>query len=607
MGYADETFAVVLLSPGTQIQAVNAACERASYSEAATPQPLGSWAAFIPQIGASYLEEFEASALLRELSSLGAKAEIISTKQANQASSRHDVTIREIGPNRLAVMKAARAASGLELSAVKAALDELPVTLAVGLVPREAAAAAVALTEAGAQVEVSGVDELQRQLNPSMASSPAGHQTSRFCTNCGTEAPSGNFCGNCGAQLPPPVGAATENPGTSPSGFEFAAQGQWQLAEEQLQADAMSGDLDAAIAMVVLAQEKGDAPAASDWLTKAFELDFQRFNPSYLERDPDLAVINRFWKHGPNNGRGYIYAPLLMLAHSANELGLSATAQHWYLHAIAEGSYEAFSELAMLHDALGHSEQAEFWLSEARCVDGDLEEVGARIDLAQANNDFNYADQWIERAALLGDPNYVAKLEVNESLRHQFEVDRAPASENALARSLGEVISDGGLRDVILRGFHIRSGFNKDEVIGLLDVTDKLQDFPSSDQLMVVTRERVGFFRKGGFLREEVADAINASDIQGIGIGDSNHYEMAGFVGRGTEYLTITLATRQGPTFTRHFFLGHSEKDINKRLETAQEFFSGLVQSGWRITDGPGYRSSGGYRRTYSYGFGVWF
>ena len=605
---SEMTYAVIIVDPGDRVEAVNKACESAYFSEHAGPILDGTYSTYAPQVVTSYLSRVEAEQLLKSLKVLGATAVIKTTSEADELRGVHTVTIVDVGPNRLEVMKAARSISGFQLSQVKEALGNLPAVLVTDCDSSSAAAAAHLLSEAGARVELTGVDELIDAIQ-----GPDGHDSTpakaqnRFCTNCGEGTTGGNFCGSCGAALSSPSAPGFSGEHNGGVGLDLFHQHLWAESEPHLMVESTSGSLDATLALCVLAQERGDIDTARSHLDVAFTQGLQRFNPNHLDRDPDLSAIDRFWKHGPVNGRGYMYEPLLNLAQSAEAAGLVTTAQHWYLHAIQEGSPEAFISLASLYLDLEMIDQADFWLSEAKAANGDLDEIDNRIADAQVNNDFDAADEWIGRAYQFGDDTLEERIRENEDLRYAYEQDRAPATDNSLGQSLSRLVPDGVLRDLMVQGFGVRNSLNKDEVVGAISVMGKLADYPQGEELLVVTREKLGLFRKGGFLRDAVCDTFTAEEIDSIGIGDSNHYEMAGFVGRGTEFLTLTITTTRGHTHTRHFFLGHTEPDINARLDLAREFLQALNTAGWQIVDGPSYRSTGGYRRTYSYGFGVWF
>lgn len=65
-----------------------------------------------------------------------------------------DVVLAEVGGNKIAVIKAVRAITGLGLKEAKALVDEAPKALKEGVSKEEADEAAKQLEEAGAEVEV---------------------------------------------------------------------------------------------------------------------------------------------------------------------------------------------------------------------------------------------------------------------------------------------------------------------------------------------------------------------------------------------------------------------------------------------------------------------
>ena len=65
-----------------------------------------------------------------------------------------DVVLKEVGANKISVMKAVRALTNLGLKEAKDKVDNLPSTIKEGVSKDDAEAAKKALTEAGATVEV---------------------------------------------------------------------------------------------------------------------------------------------------------------------------------------------------------------------------------------------------------------------------------------------------------------------------------------------------------------------------------------------------------------------------------------------------------------------
>ncbi len=65
-----------------------------------------------------------------------------------------DVVLKEVGENKIGVIKALRALTGLGLKEAKATVDELPATLKEAVTKEDADEAKKQLEEAGAKVEV---------------------------------------------------------------------------------------------------------------------------------------------------------------------------------------------------------------------------------------------------------------------------------------------------------------------------------------------------------------------------------------------------------------------------------------------------------------------
>lgn len=606
----DGMYSVFLLDPGDHLDQVNRICWALLESNQAHKDKPGHQATVLPQVVGYYLTDTEAKALVSDLNRIGASAVTFEHAAANALASRHSIVLEDVGLNRMAVLKAVRAVSGLDLGATKALLDALPAIVATSLQPRQAADAALELQACGAQVSVTGVDELRASLtaDSTPAPPPARSQASgpSFCTHCGTAAtPGANFCGSCGTALAADGAGVTHE--EMSAGWKLAREGRWAEARETLQREATAGSGESTILLVVDCQERGDFEGAQMWLDRAFDLGLRKFDRSLVEREPDPNAIDRYWKYGPARSREYIYEPHLVLGDSARSIGLISTAQHWYLHAMAQGSAEAFDLLADTHRDLGHEDEAAFWDYEARCANGDLDVVLERIDAAQSVHDYGQAKQWIERSLFMGNSHVAAQLIDNDDRQLRHREATAPAKDNRLAKDIEAIFVDPALANLMLRGFGVTSGVNKDEVVSTYLVSPKLADYPTAEEHLVVTKERMGLFRKGGFMRDEIALAFAKDAVIDIGLGDSNHYEMAGFVGRGTDYLTVTISIENGTTYTRHMFLGHSEAQINERLRDIKGFIDALVANGWPVSEGPGYRSEGGYQRTFSYGFGVWF
>ncbi len=65
-----------------------------------------------------------------------------------------DVVLKDVGENKIAVIKSLRAITGLGLKEAKSTVDELPATLKEGITKEDAEDAKKQLEEAGATVEV---------------------------------------------------------------------------------------------------------------------------------------------------------------------------------------------------------------------------------------------------------------------------------------------------------------------------------------------------------------------------------------------------------------------------------------------------------------------
>jgi large subunit ribosomal protein L7/L12 len=73
---------------------------------------------------------------------------------AEEEKTEFDVVLKAVGGNKIAVIKAVRALTGLGLKEAKAKVDEVPNTLKEGVSKDEAEEAKKQLEEAGAEVEV---------------------------------------------------------------------------------------------------------------------------------------------------------------------------------------------------------------------------------------------------------------------------------------------------------------------------------------------------------------------------------------------------------------------------------------------------------------------
>ena len=74
--------------------------------------------------------------------------------EAEEEQTEFDVVLKDVGSNKIAVIKSLRAITGLGLKEAKAQVDELPATLKEAVSKEDAEEAKKQLEEAGASVEV---------------------------------------------------------------------------------------------------------------------------------------------------------------------------------------------------------------------------------------------------------------------------------------------------------------------------------------------------------------------------------------------------------------------------------------------------------------------
>ncbi len=99
-------------------------------------------------------EKFGVSAAAPVAAVAGAPAGGEAAAEAEEEKTEFDVVLSEIGGNKIAVIKAIRALTGLGLKEAKAKVDELPSTIKEAAPKEEADEAKKQLEEAGAKVEM---------------------------------------------------------------------------------------------------------------------------------------------------------------------------------------------------------------------------------------------------------------------------------------------------------------------------------------------------------------------------------------------------------------------------------------------------------------------
>ena len=95
-------------------------------------------------------EEFGVSAAAAAAPAAGAAA----AAPAEEEKTEFDVVLKEVGANKIAVIKVVRELTGLGLKEAKAMVDEAPKTIKEGVSKDDAEALKTKLTEAGAEVEL---------------------------------------------------------------------------------------------------------------------------------------------------------------------------------------------------------------------------------------------------------------------------------------------------------------------------------------------------------------------------------------------------------------------------------------------------------------------
>ncbi len=99
-------------------------------------------------------EKFGVSAAAPVAAVAGAPAGGEAAAEAEEEKTEFDVVLSEIGGNKIAVIKAIRALTGLGLKEAKAKVDELPSTIKEAAPKEEAEDAKKQLEEAGAKVDM---------------------------------------------------------------------------------------------------------------------------------------------------------------------------------------------------------------------------------------------------------------------------------------------------------------------------------------------------------------------------------------------------------------------------------------------------------------------
>lgn len=188
----------------------------------------------------------------------------------------------------------------------------------------------------------------------------------------------------------------------------------------------------------------------------------------------------------------------------------------------------------------------------------------------------------------------------------QAKAPKPMPKENALGKHIDELFGNEKMRAAVKSALQATIGVNDDYVVAAIPVTSKLGDGEDIDNYMIFTRDRAAIVKKGGIFSSGESESFTKKMIDYIGVGDSDHYEGQGFGGRTTNWISITIQLRQGLSYTRHYFLGRNEKQINSNLPYIRSAFERLGNAGYDIDQGPAWTSSGGYHTSFSYGFGVW-
>ncbi len=183
---------------------------------------------------------------------------------------------------------------------------------------------------------------------------------------------------------------------------------------------------------------------------------------------------------------------------------------------------------------------------------------------------------------------------------------QAPTT-NSLGDHIDDLFGDKKMAEQIKSALSCSSGVNNDFVVAYFPVANELGDGGEFyEHYMIFTKEKVAIVKKSGMFSTGARETISKNNVAFVGIGESNHYEAQGLSGRSTEWISFTLELRDGRRFTRHFYLGHSESEVNSNIPVIRDGLGRMRNVGWIIDDGPAWNSSGGYRTSYGYGIGFW-
>lgn len=184
---------------------------------------------------------------------------------------------------------------------------------------------------------------------------------------------------------------------------------------------------------------------------------------------------------------------------------------------------------------------------------------------------------------------------------------RSVPTENSLGNHVDKIFPDRKLASQIRQALGCTSGVNDDFIVAAIPVSNKLGDATDFyDQYMVFTKLKVAIVKKSGMFSSGFTECFPMSQVSFVGIGESDHYEAQGFSGRSTAWVSITLELKGGQHYTRHFFLGHDESEVNSSAPEIRGDLERMGRVGWPIGDGPAWNSSGGYRTSYGYGIAFW-
>jgi len=183
---------------------------------------------------------------------------------------------------------------------------------------------------------------------------------------------------------------------------------------------------------------------------------------------------------------------------------------------------------------------------------------------------------------------------------------KAAPTKNSLGEHVDQLFHDKKLSSQIKSVLGCTSGLNDDFVVAAIPVAGKLGDAEGNNHFMIFTYEKVAIVKKAGILAAGEEHSFSRKQVSEIGVGDSDHYEGMGFGGRTTNWVSLTLVVKGGLTYTRHYFLGRNEEEINSNIPFLRDSFQRMGSVGYRIEDGPGWSSAGGYHRSIGYGIGVW-